>query len=475
MHRRRRAIRCITGILSLLCALASASAPKDDGKSTLLPIPDATAQYKSRDLIRETFRRDFAARTTPERRALAQKLIAHAVETTDDVAARYVLLCEARDLAASSGDIASTCRAIDLLRRQYDVDEITLTTNALTSAGSLTLPSQGHAALARAAMSAVTRAVLIDDFDAAFRLMNLATSAANKSRDPELIRLAADRAKELRTLKTDFDALQAAVAKLEDDAADPAANTLVGRYRCLVKSDFTTALPYLCKCTDAPLKLVADRASAADATDPFELANLWWDLADAYTGLARRNLRSHAANLYRQSLPKLTGLHRAAAHNRLREADQDAMRDLNLAPGLVAELFKTVAFADPITTRIDPTINFEWDSEPVHEGVPKDNFSIRWTGLLRTTTPGKYTFTTLANTGTRIYLNDKLVLDAPNLTRLRNGTKFTLDLPPGIHPLKVEFWDTTGLARMKILWQTPGSPKEEPIPANHLYHDALVY
>ena len=52
-------------------------------------------------VIKQIFASDYAAAKTAEGKAdLLKKLLAQAENTNDDPAAKYVLLCEARDLAA---------------------------------------------------------------------------------------------------------------------------------------------------------------------------------------------------------------------------------------------------------------------------------------------------------------------------------------------------------------------------------------
>jgi beta-glucosidase len=90
------------------------------------------------------------------------------------------------------------------------------------------------------------------------------------------------------------------------------------------------------------------------------------------------------------------------------------------SPGLKAEYFSNTDFSgQPVLTRIDPQIQFDWNSAPPVKGVPMNAFAVRWTGTLTPPGPGDYIFS-VPKPGWnpaggkeifRVYLDAKLVLD----------------------------------------------------------------
>jgi hypothetical protein len=99
--------------------------PSSRGKwPTRVPIPSEKEQARAEALIRELFRSDYARPTQADRRALAQKLLRQGIDTWED-AGRFVLLREARDLAAQGADLELALRALKELCRHYDLDEMT--------------------------------------------------------------------------------------------------------------------------------------------------------------------------------------------------------------------------------------------------------------------------------------------------------------------------------------------------------------
>jgi len=80
----------------------------------------------------------------------------------------------------------------------------------------------------------------------------------------------------------------------------------------------------------------------------------------------------------------------------------------------------------------------------------------------------------MANTGVKLWVDEKLVFENANLARNRNGARITIKLDEQLHPIRVEFWDTSGTARMKLLWRKPGAVKDEVVPPSVFFHEGLV-
>jgi hypothetical protein len=121
---------------------------------------------------------------------------------------------------------------------------------------------------------------------------------------------------------------------------------------------------------------------------------------------------------------------------------------------------------------VDTQIDFDWASDAPDPSLPKDNFSLRWTGKLKVPVGGRYELVAIANAGTRVWIDEQVVIDAPDITRQRNGVRRAVELPAGFHALRVDYWDTSGTARMRLLWRPPAASRDEPIPASSFYHAA---
>src|SRR5436309_2877970 len=108
-------------ILIALHLLSSAQLRADAPK---LNIPDEAAQTKADALVKQLFKGEYANNDPAARRALAKKLLQQARDEKTDPAPRFVLFREARNLAASCGDIATALQAVDQMNRVFAIDPV---------------------------------------------------------------------------------------------------------------------------------------------------------------------------------------------------------------------------------------------------------------------------------------------------------------------------------------------------------------
>jgi len=217
-----------------------------------------------------------------------------------------------------------------------------------------------------------------------------------------------------------------------------------------------------------------DLAASRDARKRLAAGDNWWDLSIGQSWIARKNLRARAAFWYRQIAAELDGLHRSIVEKRIEEVELAALAAQNLSPGLSAELFNSIEFKLLAKRRVDDQINFDWGLAAPDSTLAKDNFAIRWSGVIRAPQQGEYELLVIANSGARIWIDEKLVLENGNLASRRTGARVPVKLDPSLHSMRVEFWDNGGAARMKLLWRRPGTVKDAVIPASAFFHEGLV-
>jgi hypothetical protein len=401
-------------------------------------------------------------------------LLKEAIDTTDDVACRYVLLTESRDLAAKSADAATACRAIDLLAEHYGVPVGEMTLAALSSAGRVALTAPLQEGLAAAALGAADRALGRDEFDLAGRLAALGESAAKAAKRITLLTEAQEKVREINWATQEYAHAKAAIETLATTPDDPAAKGAAGRFKCLVKNDWEHGLPLLIDGADMPLKFLAERdqaAATADGTAQFQVADQWWALGDTLIGRARVHCRFRAAYWYRLAIPKISGLPKTLAEKRLDEFDANRLREARLAPGLVGDIYDGATFTKVFGQRVDPNVDNEWPASGRGEAWPKGAFSVRWGGSLRVPASGKYGLSLTVNEGARVFVDDKMVLEEVKGTNKRKPASATVTLSEGAHPIRIEFWDNGGLAKIHLSWQPPGAKGEEVIPARAFVHE----
>lgn len=121
--------------------------------------------------------------------------------------------------------------------------------------------------------------------------------------------------------------------------------------------------------------------------------------------------------------------------------------------GLTGAYFSTIEPAgNPVFTRIDKQINFQWTLFPPHPDLTTDNYSIQWIGKLKAPSNGKYKIGLVGNDGYRLYLNNVLVID--NWLKQSYSTKlidydFIKDTK---YDIKIEFHEGASNAQIKLVW-----------------------
>ena len=143
--------------------------------------------------------------------------------------------------------------------------------------------------------------------------------------------------------------------------------------------------------------------------------------------------------------------------------------------GLQGEYFNNTGLVGtPVLTRTDPTVNFSWgDSGPGH-GIAHNRFSVRWTGQVEAAGTGAYTFSTLADDGIRLWVNNVKVIDhwtlqTQTLHTPVKDTSAPVNLTAGQkYDIKIEFYENTGKAAAKLHWTAPGQA-EAVVPETALF------
>ena len=137
--------------------------------------------------------------------------------------------------------------------------------------------------------------------------------------------------------------------------------------------------------------------------------------------------------------------------------------------GLYAEYFTGINLTNLKVTQIDTKVDFYWGYLSPDPLIESNIFSVRWTGFVQSEISGDYTFYTHFNDGVRLWVDGKKIIDdwtLHNTTTVNSGSK---RLEKGkTHDIKLEFFNQSGKATIKLYWKGPGQPFEI-IKKNHLY------
>lgn len=288
-------------------------------------VPDDATIEKNQELVRnELFRDEYAlAKNAHAKQQLAQRLLEKAEQTRDDPGSRYVLLQEARRLAADAGAIDVLLRALDALADQFEVDGLALRAESMAEAGKNVSAPDGRTQLATAALEAAEACMAESRFSEARVLLGTARNLASRLADAELKREIAARFRELDDTEEAFAAAEQARQALQADPNDAQAHLKLGRYLCLARGEWEQGLPHLAQGSDEPLRRLAELEASRPASSEAQvsLADAWYDYSRKQQGVFRTRTQERAVFWYRRALPSASGLAKEKIERRLAELE----------------------------------------------------------------------------------------------------------------------------------------------------------
>jgi len=130
-------------------------------------------------------------------------------------------------------------------------------------------------------------------------------------------------------------------------------------------------------------------------------------------------------------------------------------------PGLRAEYFANREWkGEPVLTRFDERVDFDWGELAPAHGVPADNFSVRWTGRLVAPESGKYLLGFVGNGGARLLLDGKPLVEELNSRGARKFIK-EVELEAGrLYEVRLEYRENANQnAAARLVWRPPGGER----------------
>jgi beta-glucosidase len=140
--------------------------------------------------------------------------------------------------------------------------------------------------------------------------------------------------------------------------------------------------------------------------------------------------------------------------------------------GLTGEYFNSPDLSgQPMLTRIDRNINFNWDKVIPVDGLQRNNYSVRWSGTITPPAAGQYHLGVRVNycyacenaEGFRLYLDDKLLVESGGKTAERGEVRQAAvnfeDTQP--HLIRLEYLHGTGTAGIDLSWLAPADVLRE--------------
>ncbi len=126
-------------------------------------------------------------------------------------------------------------------------------------------------------------------------------------------------------------------------------------------------------------------------------------------------------------------------------------------PGLQAEYFNNNKFeGEPVATRVDSLIDFNWWDRAPLDTLDADNFGVRWSGKLVPPQDGWYVLGAEGFNAFRLFFEGRELLSFRGIHHSRKVYEEVI-LKEGVeYDIQIDFWDYHGDATMQLLWSTPG-------------------
>jgi receptor-binding and translocation channel-forming TcA subunit of Tc toxin/ABC toxin-like protein/neuraminidase-like protein/PA14 domain-containing protein/virulence plasmid A protein len=143
--------------------------------------------------------------------------------------------------------------------------------------------------------------------------------------------------------------------------------------------------------------------------------------------------------------------------------------------GLRATYFNSMDLTNPVLTRVDSTINFDWVKQKPDSEVNANNFSVRWSGKVMPLHGGKHTFITRTGDGVRLWVNNQpLIYKDTWKDRAVTEDSGAIDLQAGrLYDITMEHYERTGVAVgvavTELYWQDPLMSDKTIIPQSQLF------
>jgi glucose/arabinose dehydrogenase len=140
--------------------------------------------------------------------------------------------------------------------------------------------------------------------------------------------------------------------------------------------------------------------------------------------------------------------------------------------GLRGEYFDNIDFTNPLLTRTDATVNFNWGNGAPAPGFGDETFSVRWTGQVQSLYSETYTFFTTSDDGVRLFVNNQLVINS-FINQSPTERSGTIALVAGQrYDIRLEYFENTGGAVAQLAWSSPTQAKQI-IPQSQLFSSSV--
>src|ERR1041385_101421 len=127
-------------------------------------------------------------------------------------------------------------------------------------------------------------------------------------------------------------------------------------------------------------------------------------------------------------------------------------------PGLDYEYFENDFGSEPNWDALKPVSTGTVETFDIRAKRREQSFGFRFTGMIHVPTTGNYTFITVSDDSSRLWIGDKLVVDngGDHAPEEKSGA---IQLTAGAHSITASFFNTGAGYELRVLWQPPGGQR----------------
>lgn len=133
---------------------------------------------------------------------------------------------------------------------------------------------------------------------------------------------------------------------------------------------------------------------------------------------------------------------------------------LSSQTGLKADYYNGTQFNHYVATNYVDNIDFYWNRSPPVAGINPHECSIRYTGQLKTSKAGTYTFSARVDDGIRVWVDSVLVISNWQLNDV-GYSEGKVDMKANtLYSIKIEYFNALLEAELRLLWKLPADEEK---------------
>jgi hypothetical protein len=135
--------------------------------------------------------------------------------------------------------------------------------------------------------------------------------------------------------------------------------------------------------------------------------------------------------------------------------------------GITTKFYSNRYWVEPASVRVERHINLDFMTG-TSASLPQQNFSIEWSGWLRTDRDGQYAFELRSDDSSTLEVDGHLVVDAGGVA-FPTTRDAAIALPRGLHQIRLRFVQTDGAYEFYAYWMPPGEAGLTAFPTQQLF------